>query len=170
MIITLIGMPAAGKTCMGKKLSKVLGMKQLDGDKLIEKITGRKLQEIIDTDGLQAFKKIEEEVLLSIKDDNVIISPGGSAVYYESVMEYFKSRGPIIYICVSPEILIKRLGDFSKRGVVLEQGQTIYDLYNERAPLLEKYADIILNCNGSSFGKYQKEAVEKINAISSKYK
>lgn len=170
MIITLIGMPAAGKTCMGKKLSKVLGMKQLDGDKLIEKITGRKLQEIIDTDGLQAFKEIEEEVLLSIKDDNVIISPGGSAVYYESVMEYFKSRGPIIYICVSPEILIKRLGDFSKRGVVLEQGQTIYDLYNERAPLLEKYADIILNCNGSSFGKYQKEAVEKINAISSKYK
>ena len=169
MIITLIGMPAAGKTCMGKKLAKMLNMKQIDGDRLIEQITGRKLQEIIDTDGLDAFKKIEEEVLLSIKDDNVIISPGGSAVYYESVMEYFKSRGPVVYICVSPEILIKRLGDFSKRGVVLAEGQTINDLYNERTPLLEKYADIILNCNGTAFGKYQKEAVEKIKEIENRY-
>ena len=170
MIVTLIGMPAAGKTCMGKKLAKMLNMRQLDGDRLIEKVTGRKLQDIIDTDGLEAFKKIEEEVLLSIKDDNVIVSPGGSAIYYESVMEYFKSRGPVLYIYVSADILVKRLGDFSKRGVVLAEGQTIYDLYNERVPLLEKYADITVNCNGSAFAKYQKEAVEKIHAISKKYK
>lgn len=170
MIVTLIGMPAAGKTCMGKKLAKMLGMKQLDGDKLIESVTGRKLQDIIDNDGLEAFKKIEEEVLLSIKDDNVIVSTGGSAIYYDSVMQHFKSRGPVLYICVGVDILIKRLGDFSKRGVVLAEGQTIYDLYNERVPLLEKYADITINCNGSAFAKYQKEAVDKINAISKKYR
>ena len=169
MIITLIGMPAAGKTCMGNKLSKMLNMKQIDGDKLIEKLTGRKLQEIIDTDGLEAFKKLEEEVLLSIKEDNVIISPGGSAIYYDSVMKYFKSRGPIVYIYVSYDIIVKRLGDFSKRGVVLAPGQTILDLYNERVPLLEKYADITLNCDGFSFSKYQKDAVEKIRDISTNY-
>ena len=169
MIITLIGMPAAGKTCMGKKLAKMLNMHLIDGDKLIESRTGRKLQEIIDTDGLEAFKKLEEEVLLSIKEDNVIISPGGSVIYYDSVMKYFKSRGPIVYIYVSYDIIVKRLGDFSKRGVVLAPGQTILDLYNERVPLLEKYADITLNCDGFSFSKYQKDAVEKIRDISTNY-
>ncbi len=162
MTITLIGMPAVGKTCMGKMLSKKLNMKTIDGDKIIEKNTGRRLQEIIDQDGLDAFKKIEEETLLGITDDNVIITPGGSAVYYPRVMEYFKSRGIVVYLYAGPKTIIKRLGDFSRRGVVLEKGQTIYDLYNERAPLLEKYADIKVNCNGTAFARYREEALQKI--------
>ena len=62
MTITLIGMPAVGKSCLGRHLSKKLNMKVIDGDKLIEQVTGRKLQNIIDEDGLDAFKAVEEEV------------------------------------------------------------------------------------------------------------
>lgn len=164
MTITLIGMPGAGKTCMGKALSKKLNMKTVDGDHLIEQITGRKLQDIIDEDGIEEFKRIEEQTLLSIKEDNIIITPGGSAIYYESVMEHFKAMGPVIYLYVSPENLIKRLGDFSKRGVVLKDGQTIADLYNERRPLLEKYADITVSCNGTHYSYYQKDALNKISS------
>ena len=162
MTITLIGMPASGKSCMGRALAKKLGMKVIDGDRLIEEVTGRVLQDIIDEDGLDAFKKLEEEILLSIKDDNVIITPGGSAVYYDNVMSYFKERGIIVYLYVSPKNLIRRLGDFSKRGVVLKSGQTIIDLYKERTPLLEKYADITVNCDGNHYSFYQKDALEKI--------
>ena len=61
MIFTLVGMPASGKSCMGRAIASKLKMRLLDGDRLIESITGRKLQEIIDEDGLEAFKKIEEE-------------------------------------------------------------------------------------------------------------
>lgn len=162
MTITLIGMPAAGKTCMGKMLSKKLNMRTIDGDKLIEKKTGKRLQEIINHEGLEAFKKLEEETLLEITDDNVIITPGGSAVYYPKVMEYFKSKGPVVYLYASPKTIINRLGDFSKRGVVLKAGQSIYDLYDERVPLLEKYADIKVNCNGTAFTKYREDAYNKI--------
>ena len=167
-MITLIGMPASGKSCMARYLSKKLGLKMLDGDKLIESVTGRKLQDIIDEDGLDAFKKIEEEVLLTIDDEDLIVSPGGSAVYYDSVMRHFKKKGIIVYLCASPETIIERLGDFSKRGVALKPGQTIFDLYNERAPLLEKYADIVVNCDGSAYPKYQADALKKIKEYLSK--
>ena len=162
MTVTLIGMPGAGKTCMGKALARKLKMKVIDGDRLIEERMGKNLHEIIDELGLEGFKKIEEEVLLSIKEDNIIISPGGSAVYYDNVMKHFKSNGVVVYLYVSPETLLSRLGDFSKRGIVLEEGKTIKDLYKERAPLLEKYADITVNCNGTAYGRYQKTAFEQI--------
>ena len=170
MTITLIGMPGAGKTCMGKALSKKLGMKVVDGDHLIEAVTGRKLQAIINEDGIEAFKRIEEEVLLSIKDDNLIITPGGSAVYYDSVMQHFKKLGVVVYLYASPENLLRRLGDFSKRGIVLKPGQTIADPFLERKPLLEKYADITVNCDGGRYSFYQKEAYEKISEFINKAK
>ena len=162
MVFTLIGMPASGKSCMGKAIASKLKMKLLDGDRLIEARTGRKLQEIIDEDGLEAFKKIEEETLLSIEDDNIILAPGGSAVYYDSVMQKFKKRGKIVYIYVSLPLIKERLGDYSKRGVVLKPGQTIDDLYFERTKLYEKYADITINCNGRAYPKYRQELIKKI--------
>ncbi len=162
MVITLIGMPASGKTSMGKMLSQKLRMKVIDGDKLIESVHGKKLHEIISEVGLDGFKRIEEEVLLSIDEDNVIVSPGGSAVYYESFMKKSRERGPVIYLYASPKTLLVRLGDFSKRGIVLPDGFTIEDLYNERAPLFEKYADITINCDGQAYSKYRYQAVAAV--------
>ena len=162
MIFTLIGMPASGKSCMGKAISSKLKMRLVDGDRLIEARYGKKLQEIIDEEGLDAFKKIEEETLLSIEDDNIILAPGGSAVYYDSVMQKCKERGKVVYIYVSYPIIKERLGDYSKRGVVLKPGQTLADLYDERTKLYEKYADITINCNGRAYSKYRQELIEKI--------
>lgn len=163
MIFTLIGMPASGKSATGKAIASKLNMRFLDADKLIEERYGKKLQEIIDEYGLDAFKKIEEETLLSIEDDNIILAPGGSAVYYDSVMKKCKERGKVIYIYVSLPIIKERLGDYSQRGVVLKPGQTIDDLFSERTKLYEKYADITLNCNGRAFSRYRREFIEKIN-------
>ena len=162
MNITFIGMPGSGKSCMGRTISKKLKMKFIDGDKLIEHQYGKKLNEIIDERGLEDFKKIEENALLTIEGDNNVISPGGSAVYYDSVMKHFKKMGPVIYLYVSPKVLVERLGDFSKRGIVLKDGQTIEDLYLERAPLMEKYADITVDCNGSAYVKYQRDIIDKL--------
>ena len=162
MTITLIGMPAVGKSCMGRAIAKKFNMRLVDGDKLIERVEGRKLQQIMDSEGLEGFKAIEERVLLTIKDDNIVFTPGGSAVYYPSVMEYFKSRGIVIYLYASGEVIANRAVDFSKRGVVLKEGMTMIDLYNERAPLFEKYADITVDCNGTSFNKYKYDAIKKI--------
>ncbi len=163
MTITLIGMPGSGKTCMGKALSRKLGLRVVDGDHLIEKNTGKKLQSIINEEGIEEFKRIEKETLLSINEDNIIITPGGSAIYYEDVMNHFKSLGIVIYLYVGTENLLKRLGDYSTRGIVLKPGQTIEDLFEERRPLLEKYADITVNCDGNFYSFYQKDAIRKIS-------
>ena len=162
MTIMLVGMPAVGKSCMGRALAKKFNMRLVDGDKVIEKTEGRKLQEIMDQEGLQGFKEIEERVLLSIKDDNIIFTPGGSAVYYPAVMEQFKKSGIVVYLYASAETISNRLVDFSKRGVVLKPGMTMLDLYNERAPLFEKYADITVSCDGTNFSKYKFDAINKI--------
>lgn len=150
---------------MGKAISRKLKLKLIDGDRLIESKTGRKLQDIINESGLEEFKRIEEEVLLSITEDNVIVAPGGSAVYYPSVMEHFKSLGRVIYLYCSLDVIIERLGDFSKRGVVLKEGQTIADLYNERCALYEKYADITVNCSGNAYPKYQNNLIAEIHKV-----
>ena len=162
MTITLIGMPAVGKSCMGRALAKKFNMKLVDGDKVIEKVKGRKLQDIMDSEGLEGFKAIEEEVLLSIDAKNLVFTPGGSAVYYPSVMEKFKREGIVVYLYASAEVIKNRAVDFSKRGVVLKPGMTMEDLYNERAPLFEKYADIIVNCDGTAFGRYKTDGIKKI--------
>lgn len=158
-------MPGCGKTCMGKALSRRLKMKVVDGDRLIERKTGRKLQDIINTDGLDAFKKIEEETLLSINEDNIIISTGGSAVYYPKVMEHFKKIGKIVYLYCSFEIIKHRLGDFSKRGVVLKDGQTLENLYEERCVLYEKYADVTVDCSGNAYSLYQGRIITALKYI-----
>nr|MBE6544758.1 shikimate kinase [Oscillospiraceae bacterium] len=163
MTITLIGMPAVGKSCMGRALSRKLNMKTVDGDKLIMQKTGKKLQDIIDEEGLEAFKKIEEQTLLSITEDNIIITPGGSAIFYPTVMEHFKRNGIVVYLYASYDVIVERLGDYSKRGVVLEKGKTLRDLYDERAPLLERYADVTVNCSGNAYPKYRAEAMYKIS-------
>jgi len=162
MNITFIGMPGAGKSCMGRIVSRKFKMKIIDGDKLIESNVGVPLQDIIDEKGLDYFKKLEEETLLSIDEDNVIISPGGSAIYYENVMKRFKENGIIVYLFISKKTLKERLGDFSKRGVVLEEGKTLDDLYDEREPLLRKYADIIVSCDGKAYSKYQADLLSKL--------
>lgn len=163
MTFTLIGMPGCGKSCMGRAISSKLKTKNLDTDRLIEKNTGRRLQQIINEDGLDAFKALEEQTLLTLSDEGLVISTGGSAVYYEKAMEHLKSLGPVIYLYVSFPTIKKRLGDYSARGVVLRPGQTLEDLYNERVKLYEKYADITVNCDGNAYPRYQAELIAKLD-------
>ncbi len=165
MVLILIGMPGCGKSCMGRALSRKLKMKNIDGDRVIEKMTGKRLQEIIDDEGLEGFKKIEEEALLSIKGDNIIISTGGSAVYYESVMNYFKSIGKVVYLYCTLDVLKGRLGNLAQRGVVLKQSQTLEDLYKERCALYEKYADITVDCSGNAYSKYQSRVITAVKYL-----
>lgn len=165
MIITLIGMPGSGKSCMGRAVAPKVNMKNIDADTEIEKRYNKKLQDIINTEGLDAFKKIEEDVLLTLNRDNTIISTGGSAVYYEKAMEHLKGIGKVVYLKVSLAVLKERLGDFSRRGIAMKPGQTIEDLYNERCALYEKYADKTINCNGSAYQSYHKQLIDYINQL-----
>ena len=91
---------------------------------------------------------IENRVNASIQAENTVIATGGSVVYCQEAMEHLKSIGKVIYLKVSLKALSKRLGNLKGRGVLLKDGQTLEDLYKERIPLYEKYADIVVDEEG----------------------
>lgn len=142
--IILIGMPSSGKSTLGRLLAKKLERPFLDTDDVIRQINGCELHEIMDRDGLGAFLQREEEAICTVNVKNTVIATGGSSVYSPRAMEHLRKAGRIVYIAINYETLEKRVGDPHLRGVVLAPGKTLRDLYAERVPLYEKYADLTL--------------------------
>ena len=140
--IVLIGMPGVGKSTVGVILAKIMGLKFIDSDLCIQEREKRLLKDIIAEEGVDKFIEIEGSVLSSLDADNSVIATGGSAVYSAEAMEKLKENGVVIYLKLSLDSLKERLHDIKGRGVVLRDGQTLDDLFLERAPLYERFADI----------------------------
>lgn len=140
--IILIGMPGVGKSTSGVILAKVMGYDFLDSDLLIQKQEGKRLSQIIEEQGVEGFWEIENRVNAGIDAYHAVIATGGSAIYGEEAMEHLKSIGTVIYLHASYETLDQRLRNLQQRGVTLRKGQSLRDLYEERIPLYEKYADV----------------------------
>ena len=146
--IVLIGMPGVGKSTLGVVLAKELGFQFVDADLLIQERENRLLKEIIADEGVEGFLKIENDVNATICADKTVIATGGSVIYGKEAMEHLKEIGTVVYLKLDYETLDSRLGNLKGRGVVLKDGQTLQDLYNERIPLYEKYADVIVDEGG----------------------
>ena len=160
--ITLIGMPASGKSSVGVVLAKRLGKKFVDTDIVIQEKYGKLLKELIEEHGDEGFREIEDEVNAGLDLDNCIISPGGSVVYGEKAMQHLKEISVIIYLELSYTAIKSRLGDLRERGITLKEGQSLKDLYLERVPLYEKYADITVNAMKKSLAKTIDEICERL--------
>lgn len=148
--IVLIGMPGVGKSTIGVILAKVMGYEFVDSDLVIQKKEGRLLKDIIASEGVDGFIAVENAVNSELNVHNSIIATGGSVVYGKEAMAHLASIGTIVYIRQSLDVLRDRLSDINGRGVVLKDGQTLDDLYEERCRLYEKYSDITVNEEGLS--------------------
>jgi shikimate kinase len=160
--IIIIGMPSAGKSTVGVILAKTLGMNFTDTDILIQENTGRLLQEIITTDGIDAFLKIEEITILSLTCNNSIIATGGSVVLSDRSMDYLKKDGLVIYLNIIFEEMVQRLNNITTRGIVLDEGQSLIDMYNQRIPLYEKYAEITIDCSKEDVEDIIKKLINEV--------
>lgn len=156
--IIFIGMPAVGKSTVGVVVAKRLGYEFIDTDLLIQKQEGKLLKEIIAESGNEGFLAIENQVNRDLQAERAVISPGGSVVYCQEAMQHFKEIGTIVYLRASYEEIEKRISNAKNRGVVLKDGQTLKDLYEERRILFEKYADYIVDEDGLQLG----ETIEKV--------
>lgn len=150
MNIILIGMPTSGKSTVGVVLAKILGMDFLDTDLLIQRKTAKRLNEVIDAQGTEAFLKIEESVCAALAVDNTVIATGGSVVFSAAAMEHLKENGRTVYLKISLDELKKRLQDAKARGVILRDGESIEELYAEREALYDRYADAVVSEEGLS--------------------
>lgn len=161
--IVLIGMPGVGKSTVGVILAKMIGYQFIDADLLIQKQEGKLLHEIIAEKGTDGFIEIEERVNASIEASHTIIATGGSVVYGKKAMEHLSRIGTVVYLKVPYDTLEKRLEDIKGRGVVLKEGQTLRTLYDERAPLYEKYADIEISEDDLNVEQTVEKLLERLN-------
>ncbi len=143
--VTLIGMPGVGKSTVGVLLAKASQRGFVDTDVVIQTETGRALQTIIDEDGLDAFRRVEEAAVIGLQVRGHVIATGGSVVYSERAMRHLQSGGPIVALSLPIECLVRRLSNLSVRGVVMPAGWTLRRLDEERAPLYCKWADLVVD-------------------------
>lgn len=159
--LVLIGMPACGKSTVGVVLAKTLGKSFVDTDLFIQQKEGMCLQELINKKGNDYFKQCEAAVLMSMDCDDTIIATGGSAVYDEQAMRHMAQGGVIVYLKLSLETIQGRLKNIKTRGIAMESGETLEELYKRRVPLYEKYADVIIEAENKDL----EAVVEQLVAV-----
>ena len=163
--IILIGMPGAGKSTCGVLAAKILLKNFFDTDLLIQNIEGKRLQDIIDENGLEYFQNAEENAILSLDINGTVIATGGSVVYSEAAMRHLKSLGVVIYLHLDYETMKKRLKNTAVRGLVLRKGASLREMYEERLPLYEKYADFTVLCDENTIDETAEKIVEAAGKI-----
>jgi shikimate kinase len=156
--IILIGMPGCGKSTCGVLVAKAMLKNFFDTDLLLQGLEQEHLQNIIDKKGIDYFLQAEENAILSLDINATVIATGGSVIYSEKAMQHLKSLGKVVYLSLSYNTMVKRIKNITTRGVVLKSGTSLLDMYNERLPLYEKYADITINCDKCNV----EQTVEKI--------
>lgn len=155
--IVLIGMPGAGKSTLGVILAKTLNMPFLDTDLIIQQKENKLLQEIISSKGIDEFLSIEEKVILDLNTKRSVIATGGSVVFKKEAMKHLKENGLIIYLKLPYKEIEKRIHNITTRGIVMKEGKTLLQVYDERVPLYEKYADNTILCMGKSMERIVEE-------------
>lgn len=159
--ITLIGMPGSGKSTIGVMTAKAAGMDFIDVDLIIQKRENALLQQIVDRTTADEFIKKEGDAIMSITTQNTVIATGGSAVYATDAMEYLKGMSTVIYLKLPYRKIERRIHNIETRGILLKPGQTLFDVFKERTPLYQKYADFTVSCSG----KKVRAIVEEILSI-----
>lgn len=156
--IIFIGMPGSGKSTVGVVVAKALGYAFLDVDLLIQQREGELLQQLLDRKGVEAFLDLEGEAIRSVDCRRTVIAPGGSCVCRHEAMEHLRTLGTVVYIQLSQEAVVSRIHNLATRGIALQPGQTLADVYNYRTPLYEKYAHITVPADGQTL-------VETVEAV-----
>lgn len=157
--IVLIGMAGVGKSTVGVLLAKALFRNFVDTDLVVQSAEGRRLQDIVDEVGKTSFQAIEERHVLSIRIPGAVIATGGSVVYSEKAMAYLKEHGTVVYLRLPLDQLEARVLNADSRGLAMDAGESFGDLYRERLPLYEQYADITVDCDGLNHDEVVSTAV-----------
>ena len=163
--IILIGMPGSGKSSVGVVLAKTLGYSFLDADLLIQERENALLQDILNEHGVERFLDIEGEVISSIECSKTVIAPGGSCICRHEAMAHLRELGTVVYLQLSYPEVERRIYNLDSRGIALQPGQTLKDVYEYRIPLYERYAHLTVTANGQTLTETV-EAVKMILAAS----
>lgn len=159
--VILIGMPGAGKSTVGVLLAKALGYDFIDTDLIIQGRLNNRLYKIIEEHGIDYFLQAENKIVSEVRADHTVIATGGSVVFGKEAMEHLRQMGKVVYIKLGCDEIKRRVNNITTRGIVMKKDETIEDIYSERVPLYERYADITVDVGNTTI----EEAVEKILSL-----
>lgn len=159
--VILIGMPGAGKSTVGVLLAKALGYDFIDTDLIIQGRLNNRLYKIIEEHGIDYFLQAENKIVSEVSADHTVIATGGSVVFGKEAMEHLRQMGKVVYIKLGCDEIKRRVNNITTRGIVMKKDETIEDIYSERVPLYERYADITVDVGNTTI----EEAVEKILSL-----
>ena len=149
MNIVLIGMMGSGKTTVGKEVSKELSCKFIDTDEYIEKKEQMTLRDIIKFKGENYFRDIESEAIrVACKSSNTVISTGGGCVLKPENIKNLKENSDIWYLKCRLDMIETRITNNSSRYLLYNT--SVYDIYQERKELYERYSDYIVDSSDKS--------------------
>jgi len=155
--IILIGMPGTGKTTVGKLLSEVLGYEFIDTDSLITENTGKTPKQLVEERGREYFIQIQDEIVHGINPEKSVISTGGGLIHSEAAMRHMKNIGVIVYLNTRFQTIQERLDPSRK---LVSTGGSLKELYDQRTPLYNKYADMVIDCNDIEPQKICRKIIE----------
>ena len=164
--IVLIGMPGVGKSTVGVILAKELGLDFVDTDLLIQKRYGMLLKDLIAERSVEGFLQAEEAVCAEIDCSHSVIATGGSVIYGPNAMKHLRETGIVVYLQLPYEVISSRLASLQLRGVALKPGQDLRDLYEERCPLYEFFADVTVDESGLDLEETLVSVKESIQSLS----
>lgn len=145
MNIALCGFMGCGKTCIGKELSKLMGIKLVDTDKLIEKEQNKTISQIFAESGETYFRDLEFEICKKVsKMNNTVISTGGGAMTFQRNVDAIKKGATVVFLDASFDVICQRVGDASTRPL-FKNKENAKKLYDERKEKYIHAADIIVN-------------------------
>jgi shikimate kinase len=160
--IILIDMPGAGKSTIGVILAKLTSRNFVDTDVLIQTSQNQTLQDIVDTEGYEVLRTIEEDVLLGLSVRNCVVATGGSAVYSDRALAHLKSDGLVIFLDVDLPTLEWRVKDIRTRGLAKRADQSFSEMFHERMALYSKHADISVECSGLTHEEVCARIIERM--------
>lgn len=161
--ISLIGMAGAGKSTLAPLLAKSLSWAHLDTDRHLEAFYAMPLQSIYDAYGRDEFLHIEETLVSQLNLMRTVISTGGSVIYGPKAIARLKELGTVVYLDISEEVFLARVGNADDRGLAIPKGMTMSDLYRERNPLYASAADLTIRTDNCEPDECVRQILEQMD-------
>ncbi len=160
----LIGLPGSGKSTIGRRLAKAMGVALLDTDAAIEEKTGRTVADIFATDGEKEFRRIEEEVIRdALVSHDGVLSLGGGAVTTPGVRDALSGH-TVIFLEISAAEGVRRTSGSTVRPLLAgpDHAEKYRTLMNERVPLYRRVATIRINTNRRNPGAVVRHIISRL--------
>ena len=145
--IVLIGMPGTGKSTVGKLLACRRRCRFVDTDALLVRAHGKTLPQLIQSEGLEGFLRLEGELGRQLACRDCVIATGGSMVLSATAMQNLKNLGTVVWLDTPLAQLRLRIEKSGDRGIAAAPGTTLAEIDAVRRPLYEQYADVRIPCD-----------------------